>query len=96
MAAAFMALVLGGAARADDSSDEIEWGFDRQGADYREFVPEAADPTLCQEECSKEAPCRAWAYVKEYTVKGPHPWCFLKSSVPASKGNAAAVCGVKR
>ncbi len=91
--------VLGCASAARGSGDGLdvfEWGMDRQGADYREFVPEAPDPTLCRDACREEARCRAWTYVKEDTVKGGTPRCYLKSYGPAAEKNPATVCGVKR
>lgn len=79
-----------------DGPSDLEWDIDRQGSDYADFVPDAPDPTLCQERCAREERCRAWTYVKENTVKGPKPRCFLKSDVPSPKKEPGRVSGVKR
>lgn len=79
-----------------DGPGDLEWDIDRQGSDYAEFVLEAADPTVCQERCQLDDRCRAWTYVKENTVKGPKPRCYLKSDVPTPKPMPGRVSGVKR
>jgi hypothetical protein len=74
---------------------EADYGFDRQGEDYRDFVPPAADPTLCRDACATESKCLAWAYNKPHSVKGGEPRCWLKQAIPERQITSHAVSGVK-
>ena len=85
------------AAHADEltSMSEPDYGFDRQGKDYRDFVPATSDPTLCAEACAKEIQCLAWSYNKPHSVKGAPPHCWLKNAVPDKQAVSHAVSGIK-
>ena len=84
-------------ARANDQvkMSEPDYGFDRQGGDYRDFVPLTSDPTLCEEACAAETRCVAWAYNKPHSFKGSDPRCFLKDAAPSKQAVPHAVSGTK-
>jgi hypothetical protein len=70
--------------------------MDRAGADFANFDLPSADWRLCQGECSDDATCKAWAYVRP-TVQGPNARCWLKNTtVIAPVGNGCCVSGVKQ
>ena len=73
----------------------MELNIDRTGSDFRNFDLPSADPKLCQDACEKDPRCKAWTYVKPYTIQGPKPRCWLKDSVPAPGGNTSCISGVK-
>lgn len=92
-----IALAFCPAAHASDPSymSEPDYGFDRQGKDYRDFIPATSDPTLCAEACAAEIQCAAWTYNKPHSVKGASPHCWLKIAVPAKQAVSHAVSGTK-
>lgn len=65
-----------------------EYGVDRRGADYRNFV--AGDVRDCQAACKGDTRCRAYAYNLNSRV------CFLKSQVPEATGDREVTSGVKQ
>ncbi len=73
----------------------IEVNTDRFGSDYRNFNLPYPDYRLCRDACMKNKKCKAWTYVKPYTLQGPQARCWLKNSVPKAVHNPACVSGVK-
>ena len=73
----------------------MELNIARLGSDYRNFDLPSADPKLCQDACEKDPKCKAWTYVKPYTIQGSKPRCWLKDSVPAKRANTSCISGVK-
>ncbi len=80
---------------SDYVMSDMEWGWDRYGADYDNFGLRTSDPTLCEEACAKRGECRAWTYVKPNTVQGPRPQCWLKNAVPQARPCSHCVSGIK-
>ena len=74
----------------------IEVGIDRLGGDYKSFNLPYPDYRLCQKACEKDRKCKAWTYVKPFTIQGPIPKCWLKSQVPNPIHNSACISGVKK
>jgi hypothetical protein len=81
-------------AQQDSLGLSIEPGIDRPGSDFQAFDLDVSDPTLCQSACVAASGCLAWTYVAPFTVQGPRPRCWLKSSVPAPEPNACCTSGV--
>jgi len=73
----------------------MEQDTDRPWNDFRDFVPQAADPVLCQTACEKDAQCKAWTYVKPNTQGRTQPHCYLKSPVPSVHHDTCCVSGLK-
>ena len=84
-------------ARANEhiKMSEPDYGFDRQGSDYRDFPLQNSDPTLCEEACARETRCVAWSYNKPHSVKGAEPHCWLKDAAPKKQAAPHAVSGIK-
>lgn len=80
--------------RSSAVSTFAEQGFDRPGADYKNFDLAAADPALCLASCASELLCKAWTYVKP-GVQGPKSRCWLKSTIPPAVKNGCCDSGVK-
>jgi len=78
------------------AAKDMEQDTDRPWNDFRSFVPQTADPVLCQNACQDDPQCRAWTYVKPNTVQGPQPHCYLKSPAPNPTHNACCVSGIRR
>ena len=74
----------------------VEVGIDRLGGDYKSFNLPYPDYRLCQKACEKDKKCKAWTYVKPYTIQGSIPRCWLKSIVPKPVKNSACISGVKK
>lgn len=74
----------------------MEMDTDRPWNDFRNFVPQTADPAVCQAACEKDEGCKAWTYVKPNTVQGPEPHCYLKSPAPDPTPNTCCVSGLGR
>lgn len=72
-----------------------EWGVDRPGGDYKNFNLSADQPSLCENQCTSEAQCKAWTFVRP-GVQGASARCWLKNTVPAAKNNTCCVSGVKQ
>lgn len=72
----------------------IEDGFDRPGADYRDFDLKEARPELCWTECMKESQCVAYTYVKP-GVQGPSAKCWLKDRLTQKFHNNECISGLK-
>ena len=73
-----------------------EGAVDRAGADFSNFDLPDADARLCLGECSNNASCKAWAYVRP-TVQGPHARCWLKNTTTiAPVANGCCVSGTKK
>lgn len=68
---------------------------DRPGMNYRNFIPQTADPKHCKNACRKESQCRAFTYVNP-GVQGPQPRCWLKNGAPAPTPDACCYSGVKQ
>jgi hypothetical protein len=77
-------------------SEDMEYGYDRLGYDYKNFDMSRANPKLCKEACEKESKCRAWTYVKPNTFQGPNPRCWLKYRVPNKTPNPDCISGIKK
>jgi hypothetical protein len=77
------------------SAQPMEWGMDRPGQDYFNFVPRSADPGECQRKCVNDRRCKAWTYVQPNTIQGPQPRCWLKYGVPRQRQDPCCVSGVK-
>jgi dienelactone hydrolase len=69
-------------------------GVNLRGADYSNFVPEAAEPALCQKACRADEKCAAWTYVIPGR-QGSGPRCWLKSRVPPPLLNDCCTSGVE-
>lgn len=67
----------------------LEFGYDRNGGDYRS-IANVADPTTCARQCAGDAPCKAWTY-NTSTRR-----CWLKDEVRPAQPSNIAVSGVRR
>lgn len=67
----------------------LEYGFDRNGSDYRS-IANIATPTLCAERCAGEARCKAWTY------NTSDRRCWLKDEVRPPQVSPVGVSGVRR
>lgn len=76
-------------------ANEVEFGIDRPGADYKDFTmqPSIAGFGPCQSTCESDAKCKAWTFVQS-GVQGNLAHCWLKSSVPNPVPNKCCVSGV--
>ena len=85
-----------GAGVIEPRSGAIEFGFDRFGGDYRQFVT-GAEPTgkSCQLACEAEPACRAWTYVRPGYVHASAV-CFLKNRVTRPVRKPCCISGVVR
>jgi hypothetical protein len=70
-------------------------GTDRPGMDTVNFVPPAANPTMCETACAGNATCKAWTYVAPNTTQGPQPRCWIKSGIPLQNANNCCISGIK-
>lgn len=72
-----------------DGRDRLttERGVNRAGSDYRSFYARGLED--CQDACSRESRCQAYAYnLRDRT-------CYLKDRVPSGRSNADVVSGYK-
>jgi len=69
---------------------------DRMGMDYTSFNLPRANAHLCQKACMKDRRCKAWTYVKPYTIQGSNPRCWLKYGVPKPLKRSCCISGVKK
>jgi hypothetical protein len=74
----------------------MEWGYDRPGLDYSSFQQPVDNPANCQSACQRDPRCRAWTYVRPYTIQGPYPRCWLKHAIPQQRQNPCCVSGFKQ
>ncbi len=72
----------------------LEYDTDRPGKDYRDFELAEARVEACQDECARDAPCKAFTYVRP-GYQGAKAKCLLKSAVVDSKSDVCCVSGVK-
>jgi hypothetical protein len=72
----------------------MEMQVNRNGGDYRDFVPQTSNPAVCAEACSKESRCRSWTWVNA-ELEGPTGHCWLKSSTPSPEADDCCVSGLK-
>jgi len=68
---------------------------DRPGADIANFVPPAANPTMCETACAGNVSCKAWTYVAPNTTQGPQPHCWIKSGIPLQQASSCCISGIK-
>lgn len=78
------------------SMSPMMWDVDLPGLDFASFELRAPDPGECERLCAQHAQCRAWTYVKPYTIQGSVPRCWLKNGVPRSQRNTCCVSGTKQ
>jgi hypothetical protein len=69
-----------------------EAGINRNGGDYKHFVPEEPRAELCGAACARDAVCASWTYVAP--TSGGTGMCWLKTSVPAASGCSICTSGV--
>lgn len=81
---------------SDIFSENLQFGTDRPGSDYKSFDLPYPDYKLCQKACKEDRKCKAWAYVKPFTVQGPMPRCWLKNTIPPAVKNSAVISGYKK
>ncbi len=74
----------------------IEVNTDRPGLDYKSFNLPYPDYRLCQKACEKETQCKAWTYVRPYTIQGTYARCWLKGNVPKPVKRNCCISGVKQ
>ncbi len=73
----------------------VEVNIDRPGKDYKNFDLPYPDYNLCKTACEKEPSCRAWTYIKPYTIQGAKPRCWLKNGIPNPTHNNCCISGIK-
>jgi PAN domain len=85
-----------GASVIEPHSEPVEFGIDRVGGDIRSLEV-APDPTgkTCAAECSNEAQCRAWTYIRPGYF-GTAAVCFLKERVTSPQHRPCCISGVIR
>jgi PAN domain len=85
-----------GAGVVEPRRGPIEFGIDRTGGDYRNFVL-PSDPTgaSCKTVCEGETRCRAWTYVRP-GYAGAAARCYLKSKIPRPHRKPCCISGVVR
>jgi hypothetical protein len=88
MAAAMILSIAGQTYAWEDNTD-------RPGLNYKDFDLRAAEPGLCETECTRDEKCVAWTYVKP-GIQGRMARCWLKHSVPSAQNNTCCVAGVKK
>ncbi len=66
---------------APASATTREWGYDRPGMDYFNFVIEDNRVVHCEWKCMQDRRCKAWTFVKP-GYQGQYSRCWLKHSVP--------------
>lgn len=64
------------------------------GSDYRNVALNDNFPSTCRDLCQKDAPCKAWIWVKP-GVQNLKAMCWLKNSIPAPSQDANKTSGVK-
>ncbi len=74
----------------------VEVNTDRPGLDYKSFNLPYPDYKLCQNACDKDPKCRAWTYVKPYTIQGAYAKCWLKNAIPNPVRKRSCISGIKR
>jgi hypothetical protein len=74
----------------------VEFGFDRNGGDYRQFDT-ASDPEgkSCEHACESDGGCRAWTYVRPGYV-GNSAVCYLKNRITRPQRKPCCISGVVR
>jgi len=77
----------------------MEFGADRLGADYKDFVATDNNPLNCQVSCAQDTACKAYTFVPAgiltFEPRGPVPRCYLKQSVPAPTVYKGLISGAK-
>jgi hypothetical protein len=68
--------------------------INRPGSDIANMNLPAANPSMCQQQCTDNASCRSWTYVNP-GVQGPQAHCWLKNAMPLEQGDACCTSGVK-
>jgi len=76
-------------------AEAMQWNTVRPGSTFRSFNLRTAAPEACREACFNNRYCRAWTYVKPYTLYGSRPRCLLKDAVPPPRRDRCCVSGVK-
>ncbi|MGJ5817666.1 PAN domain-containing protein [Paludibaculum fermentans] len=76
-------------------ASRFEVNVNRNGEDYRDFLPPRPDPALCAAACAKEGRCRSWTWVKS-EAEGPNGHCWLKHSMPQPDADDCCVSGLKQ
>ena len=66
------------------------------GLDFASYNLRSPDPRQCEQLCAQNPQCKAWTYVKPYTIQGPTPRCWLKNAVPRAQRNTCCVSGIKQ
>jgi hypothetical protein len=72
------------------------WDLNLPGLDFATYNLRTPDPRQCEQLCAQNPQCKAWTYVKPYTIQGPTPRCWLKNAVPRAQRNTCCVSGVKQ
>lgn len=77
----------------------MEFGADRPGSDYKDFIPADNNPLSCQVACAQDAACKAYTFVPAgiltFESRGPVPRCYLKNSAPAPTVYKGLISGAK-
>ncbi|AEA34567.1 WSC domain-containing protein [Hippea maritima] len=76
-------------------SSGVEPNTDRPGSDYKNFNLPYPDYRLCQNACNKDPQCKAWTYVKPYTIQGAYARCWLKNAIPNPVKRNCCISGIK-
>jgi hypothetical protein len=69
-------------------------GTNLPGSDYRNVALNDNFPSTCRDLCQKEAPCKAWTWVKP-GVQNAKAMCWLKNAIPTPNADANTTSGVK-
>jgi hypothetical protein len=72
------------------------WDVNQPGLDFATYNLRSPDPRQCEQLCAQNPQCKAWTYVKPYTVQGPTPRCWLKHAVPRALRDTCCVSGIKQ
>jgi hypothetical protein len=65
----------------------------RAYSDYRNFSVSVPHVEQCQETCTADSNCRAWAYVRP-DAPGKSATCYLKNAIPAAFHDDCCISGV--
>jgi hypothetical protein len=69
-------------------------GTNLGGSDYRNVALNDNFPSTCRDLCQKDAPCKAWTWVKP-GVQNAKAMCWLKNAIPTPNADANTTSGVK-
>ncbi|MBC6478712.1 MAG: PAN domain-containing protein [Hormoscilla sp. GM7CHS1pb] len=77
----------------------MEFGADRQGADYKNIEMESNDPFGCQVLCAQDSECKAYTFVPAgiltFEARGPIPRCYLKTNAQQQSEYKGLISGMK-